>query len=135
MVETLRLEGEEIHRINNRETLRIRERLVPVLRLAHLFGLPPGDAEDRHYVVIVGRGEKRVGIVVDRLRGQQEVVIKPLDPAVTGQAPVVAGATIMGDGRVVLILDVAALFEGKRQAMLRGRGEPGARALAEGQSG
>jgi two-component system chemotaxis sensor kinase CheA len=135
VVETLRLEGEEVHRINNRETLRIRERLVPVLRLAQLFGLPPGEAEDRHYVVIVGRGEKRVGIVVDRLRGQQEVVIKPLDPTLTGRAPVVAGATIMGDGRVVLILDVAALFEGKRQATLRGRGEPGGLALAEGQSG
>jgi len=80
----------------------------------------------------VGRGEKRVGIVVDRLRGQQEVVIKALDPAVTGEAPVVAGATIMGDGRVVLILDVAALFEGGRQSLLRGRGEAGAAALAEG---
>ena len=83
--------------------------------------------------MIIGRGEKRVGIVVDGLKGQQEVVIKALDPAVTGDPPVVAGATIMGDGRVVLILDVAALFEGKRQALLRGRGEPGSAALAEGQ--
>ena len=89
----------------------------------------------REYVVIIGRGEKRVGVIVNRLRGQQEVVIKALDPAVSGQAVGMAGATIMGDGRVVLILDVAALFEGKRQAMLRGRGEPGALPLAEGQSG
>jgi len=132
VVETLKLDAGEIHRINNRETLRIRERIVPVLRLATLFGLEPGDPEDRRYVVIVGRGDKRVGIVVDRLKGQQEVVIKALDPAVTGEAPVVAGATIMGDGRVVLILDVAALFEGKRQALLRGRGEAGPKALAEG---
>jgi two-component system chemotaxis sensor kinase CheA len=131
VVETLRLEAGEVHRINNRETLRLRERIIPVLRLAALFGLDSGPAEDRRYVVIVGRGDKRVGIVVDRLRGQQEVVIKALDPAVTGEAPVVAGATIMGDGRVVLILDVAALFEGKRQA-LRGRGEAGPPALAEG---
>ena len=92
VVETLRLEPGEVHRINHRETLRLRERIVPVLRLASLFGL---------------------------------------DPAVTGEPPVVAGATIMGDGRVVLILDVAALFEGKRQA-LRGRGEHGPGALAEG---
>jgi len=51
---------------------------------------------------------------------------------VTGDVPVVAGATIMGDGRVVLILDVAALFEGRRQAQPGGRGEPGAMAVAEG---
>ena len=131
VVETLRLEPGEVHRINHRETLRLRERMVPVLRLSALFALDPGPPEERRYLVIVGRGDKRVGIVVDRLKGQQEVVIKALDPAVTGDPPVVAGATIMGDGRVVLILDVAALFEGKRQT-LRGRGEPGSESLAEG---
>ena len=134
VVETVRLDAGELHRINNRETLRIRERLIPVLRLAALFDLQAAEREDaRRYVVIIGRGDKRVGIVVDGLKGQQEVVIKALDPAVTGEPPIVAGATIMGDGRVVLILDVAALFEGKRQTLLRGRGEPGAVALAEGQ--
>jgi two-component system chemotaxis sensor kinase CheA len=132
VVETLRLEAAELHRINNRETLRIRERIIPVLRLAALFGFEPGEPGERRYVVIVGRGEKRVGIVVDGLKGQQEVVIKGLDPAVTGEVPVVAGATIMGDGRVVLILDVAALFEGRRQALPGGRGEPGTMAVAEG---
>ena len=76
---------------------------------------------DSHYAVIVGRGEKRVGLVVDRLRGQQEVVIKALDQAVTKAAFGLAGATIMGDGRVVLILDVAALFEGKTYSVTSGR--------------
>jgi chemotaxis protein histidine kinase CheA len=58
--------------------------------------------------------------VVDRLRGQQEVVIKPVDTAIAGAAAAVAlaGATIMGDGRVVLILDVAAFFEGRRHALV-----------------
>ena len=70
--------------------------------------------------------------VVDGLKGQQEVVVKGLDPAVTGEAPVVAGATIMGDGRVVLILDVAALFEGKRRARLGSEPEPVP--LAEGRT-
>jgi two-component system chemotaxis sensor kinase CheA len=64
--------------------------------------------------VVIGRGDKRVGVIVNRLRGQQEVVIKALDPAVSGEAVGMAGATIMGDGRVVLILDVASLFDGKR---------------------
>ena len=59
---------------------------------------------------------------MDRLRGQQEVVIKALDPAVSEAAVGIAGATIMGDGRVVLILDVAALFEGRARAQPGGGG-------------
>jgi len=114
VVESLKFRAGDIHRINGRDTLRIRERIVPLLRLAELFRLPPAPATAHSYAVILGRGEKRLGLVVDRLRGQQEVVIKALDPAVSGAAFAVAGATIMGDGRVVLILDVAALFEGKR---------------------
>jgi two-component system chemotaxis sensor kinase CheA len=119
VVESIKLQPEEIHRINGRDTLRIRDRIVPLARLAAVFGLAE-TSNDRQYVVILGRGEKRVGLVVDRLKGQQEVVIKALDAAVSGQAFAVAGATIMGDGRVVLILDVAAFFEGKRQALAHG---------------
>ena len=64
--------------------------------------------------MIVGRGEKRLGITVDRLLGQQDVVIKALDPVVAEAGVSVAGATILGDGRVVLILDTASLFESRR---------------------
>ncbi len=123
VIESLKFKPEEVHRINGRDTLRLRDRIVPLVRLRALFGLP--GEENGRYVVILGRGDKRIGLVVDRLHGQQEVVIKALDPAVSGGHVPVAGATIMGDGRVVLILDVAALFEGKRQAMF-GRSEPAA---------
>jgi two-component system chemotaxis sensor kinase CheA len=121
VVESLKFREGEIHRINGRDTLRIRERIVPLLRLTDLFGLPQAAPARHAYAVILGRGDKRIGLVVDRLRGQQEVVIKALDPCVSGAAFAVAGATIMGDGRVVLILDVAALFEGNKQALLPGR--------------
>lgn len=121
IVESIKYHPEQVHRINGRETLRIRERIVPLARLGDLFALPGAGRGD--YVVILGRGDKRLGLVVDRLKGQQEVVIKGLDPAVLGEGSAVAGATIMGDGRVVLILDVAALFEGKRHALLLGRAE------------
>jgi two-component system chemotaxis sensor kinase CheA len=117
VVESLRFDTKDVHTINGRDTLRIRDRIVPLIRLAQFFGLPSeAITEGRHYAVILGRGEKRLGVVVDRLRGQQEVVIKALDTAVAGAeaASTLAGATIMGDGRVVLILDVAALFEGRR---------------------
>jgi two-component system chemotaxis sensor kinase CheA len=127
VVESLKLRPEEIHHISGRETLRIRERIVPIVRLADLFGLAGGqEGAGRRYVVILGRGDKRVGLVVDNLKGQQEVVIKALDPTVAEAGVGLAGATIMGDGRVVLILDVTALFEGRRLALAHGRGEPAA---------
>ncbi|HEY8147798.1 MAG TPA: chemotaxis protein CheA [Vicinamibacteria bacterium] len=121
VVESLKLRPQEIHTISGRETLRIRDRIVPLVRLARLFGLPEEEGpEAREYAVVIGRGDKRVGVIVNRLRGQQEVVIKALDPAVSGEAVGMAGATIMGDGRVVLILDVASLFDGKRLPSLHG---------------
>lgn len=129
VVESLKFRPADVHTINGRDTLRIRDRLVPLVRLESFFGLPPAPAAAAYYAVILGRGDKRVGLVVNRLRGQQEVVIKALDPAVSGPAFALAGATIMGDGRVVLILDVAAFFEGRRQALAHGRSRP---ALAGG---
>jgi two-component system, chemotaxis family, sensor kinase CheA len=122
VVESLKLRAEEVQTIGGRETLRIRDRIVPLLRLSRVFGLPDEEGPNvREYAVVIGRGDKRVGVVVNRLRGQQEVVIKALDPAVSGEAVGMAGATIMGDGRVVLILDVASLFDGKRLTSLHGR--------------
>ncbi|HET7745966.1 MAG TPA: chemotaxis protein CheA [Vicinamibacteria bacterium] len=117
VVESIRFSPEDVHFINGRPTLRIRDRIVPLTRLSEVFGVPGPPAGRHEYAVIIGRGDKRVGLVVDRLRGQQEVVIKALDPAV--QAAVgMAGATIMGDGRVVLILDVGSLLDVKRHHIL-----------------
>jgi len=119
VVESLRYPRSEVTRIGGRDTLRVRDRIVPLLHLGELFGgaALPGDEA---YAVIVGRGDKRLGLTVDRLRGQQDVVIKALDPAVSEATVGIAGATILGDGRVMLILDVAALFEG-RHGRERGR--------------
>jgi two-component system chemotaxis sensor kinase CheA len=123
VVESLRFPKREVTRIGGRDTLRVRDRLVPLVHLAELFGVSEADGDDS-YAVIVGRGEKRLGLTVGRLRGQQDVVIKALDPVIAEAVIGIAGATILGDGRVVLILDVASLFEGRRA---RSRG----RALAE----
>jgi two-component system chemotaxis sensor kinase CheA len=121
VVESIKYNPNDVHHVNGRPTLVIRDRIIPLLRVADLLDLG-GEAEMKGYAVIVGRGDKRVGLLVDRLRGQQEVVIKALDAAVAGATmPAVAGATIMGDGRVVLILDVAAFFEGRRHTLIHGR--------------
>jgi two-component system chemotaxis sensor kinase CheA len=133
VIESLKLTGRDIRSINGRETLRLRDRIIPLIRLADFFELPGAPAAGRQYAVIVGRGDKRVGLVVDRLRGQQEVVIKPVDTAIAGATAAVAlaGATIMGDGRVVLILDVAAFFEGRRHSLVVARNEAAAPLLPE----
>ena len=123
VVESLRYPKSEVTRIGGRDTLRVRDRIVPLVHLAELFGVSEAGGDDS-YAVIVGRGEKRLGLTVGRLRGQQDVVIKALDPVIAEAVVGIAGATILGDGRVVLILDVASLFEGRRA---RSRG----RALAE----
>jgi two-component system, chemotaxis family, sensor kinase CheA len=123
VVESIKFDASEAHVISGRETLRIRDRLIPLVSLAEIFGLPETTAAHQRYAVILGRGERRLGLVVDRLKGQQEVVIKALDASVSGAAYGVAGATIMGDGRVVLILDVTGLFDA------RGRGGRGAARL------
>jgi two-component system chemotaxis sensor kinase CheA len=121
VVESLKFGPRDVQRIGGREALRIREQVVPLMRLTALFGLPEEDAPGGRYAVILGRGEKRIGLVVDALDGQQEVVIKALDGGIAGMSGTVAGATIMGDGRVVLILDVAALFDTKRAARAASR--------------
>jgi two-component system, chemotaxis family, sensor kinase CheA len=121
VVEVVKFAPHEIRTINGREALRIRDRIIPLVHLTTLFGLEPVPGADPRYGVVIGRGDKRVAMVVDRLRGQQEVVIKGLDASISGPATGLAGATIMGDGRVVLILDVATLFETRRHSVLQGR--------------
>ena len=121
VVESLRFRRDEVVRMNGRDTLRIRDRIVPLLHLGTAFDLPRAEAAaDEPYAVILGRGEKRIGLAVDRLKGQQEIVIKALDGSVSGEAFGIAGATIMGDGSVVLILDTLSLFE-ERRTSLSGR--------------
>ena len=126
VVESLKFHGNEVHEIGGRDALRIRDRIVPLYSLAEVFGEPGRGTDDRRYVVILGRGEKRIGLAVERLKGQQEVVIKALDPVLGSAGVALAGATIMGDGRVVLILDVAALFDGKRRGQALTHVEAGA---------
>jgi len=118
VVESIRFNPAEIQSIKGRETLRLRDRIVPLIHLADVFGRPRSASGKRLFAVIVGRGEKQLGLVVDGLVGQQEVVIKALDPVATTAHSAVAGATIMGDGSVVLIVDIAALFEGNRRVAL-----------------
>jgi len=81
------------------------------MRLHEVFKVPLKDVpkEEEINIVVVRKGEKKVGLIVDTLIGQQEIVIKPLEKLL-GNIPVIAGATILGNGQVSLIIDVAGLF-------------------------
>lgn len=108
VVESMKLPAADIHRVDGREVVQLRGSVLPVKRLYRALGLP--EREQRfHYMVVLGRAEKRMGLIVDRLRGQQEVVIKALDEYL-GDTFGISGATILGDGSVVLIIDTAKIM-------------------------
>ncbi|MGI9951234.1 chemotaxis protein CheA [Moorellaceae bacterium AZ2] len=112
VVEIIEVEPSQVKRVQHQEVTVVRGQVLPLVHLARALGLK-GDrrtAEDKAAVVIVGLAEKRVGFIVDSLIGEQEIVIKSLGNYI-GKIPGIAGATIMGDGRVALILDIHSLIE------------------------
>lgn len=111
--EITRLYGEELKTVSGREVLRLRDKVLPLIRLDEALGLcaPEERAEGRLFVFVLDLGDGRdVGLAVERLYGEQELVLKTVDDALT-QSAVVAGASILGDGQVVLILDPYATIE------------------------
>lgn len=108
--EIIRLNPDEVQTIQNQEVGIVRNRVLPLVRLHKRLntGEPDQLNKKRLLVVIVGLAEKRVGIVIDQTLGNQEIVIKPLGKYM-GSPKYIAGATIMGDGKVALILDVGSI--------------------------
>ncbi|MGP1593730.1 MAG: chemotaxis protein CheW [Treponema sp.] len=112
VIESHRVRSEEINRIDSYEVFNVRNEVISLLRLNRLFGVPSaeGGEEGYHYIVIVGTAEKKVGLMVDSLIGEEDVVIKPLKDQFTN-SPGIAGASILGDGSVSLIIDVGQLLD------------------------
>lgn len=109
VIETVRIKETEIHSFEGREVLKLRDSVLSLIRLDEIYELQESLDEDI-YVVVVGLAEKRLGFVVNKLVGQEEIVIKSLGDYLSGNEGI-AGATIMGDGRVRLIIDVAGVME------------------------
>ena len=119
VIESHRVRSEEINRIDSYEVFNVRNEVISLLRLNRLFGVPSVEKGDdgHHYIVIVGTAEKKVGLMVDSLIGEEDVVIKPLKDQFTN-SPGIAGASILGDGSVSLIIDVGQLLDlGLKQEM------------------
>lgn len=108
VTETRKLNPADLRFVQGQECLVLREQVVPVVPLYSLLGMSPPEKRPQN-LVIASSGSTKVGLLVDRLLGEQEVVIKPLGPFFAKNREL-AGATIMGDGRVVPILDVNGLL-------------------------
>lgn len=106
VLEVVRVQASEISTISGKEVIRLRDTVLPLAHIDVIFGRAHnGKRPEWMYIVVVGLGEQRLGIVVDSLLGQREVVIKSLGEYL-GTIPGIAGSTILGDGRVIMIIDV-----------------------------
>jgi len=109
VLESIKVQSSDIHEVGGGEVIKLRERILPVYRLDRYFGRQSVSGRDHEYIVVVGSGEKRGGLVVDRLVGQQEVVIKALDDYL-GELPGISGGTVLGDGSISMILDIGSIL-------------------------
>ncbi len=123
VVETIKLQPEQIQTIDRREVMRLREEVIPLLKLSRLFNIDNqviDSPESYPYVVSLRQSDTQLGLVVDRLLGKQDVVIKSLGEPLNNVRGL-SGGTILGDGRIGLIVDIPALVhlavEEHRQTM------------------
>ena len=111
VLETVRISQDEIYTVENRSVMRLREEVLSLVHIGDIFEVDRIlDSSEYAYVVVLGLGAQKLGLIVDSLVGQEEIVIKSLGDYLKGIEGV-AGATIRGDGGVTLIVDVVALMQ------------------------
>ncbi len=137
VVESIRIEPKDIQKIGEAEIIKLRNQVLPLIHLHEVLKLDKRKSDfwydvdlinknleehnrnqkrrERYFVVVVGSVEKRFGIVVDQLLNQQEMVIKSMGPIMAG-TPCTAGGAVMGNGRVVLVLDIAEIYSQHRRS-------------------
>ena len=108
VVEITRITEAEVHRVDDHEVFQLRQQVLTLVRLERLESTEKFERSKRVFVVVIGAGSRRFGLAVDKLMGEEELVIKALeDQLVT--SPLVSGASILGDGTIVLILNIPAV--------------------------
>ena len=110
--ETIKMEHAAVYYVNQRPVIRLRDDIIPVINIVDILGSDPKGFIlcEKPYLVVVGLGTNKLGLLIDRFLGQEEIVIKSLG-SYLGSTEGVAGATILGDGRIRLIVDMIGLFE------------------------
>ncbi len=110
VIESIRMKPADVKLIDTYEVFNLRDDVLSLLRLNRLFHIPVDENRSNYFIVVIGTQERKVGLLVDSLIGEEDLVIKPLKDQYTA-SPGIAGATILGDGMVSLILDVGRLLE------------------------
>jgi two-component system chemotaxis sensor kinase CheA len=110
ITETLRLDSADIQQLDQKPVTVLRNSVLPLASLAEIFGSPPARQTRQVYAVVVQTGKQRLGLMVDALLGEEEVIVKPLG-ALVGELAGISSAAILGDGQVALIVDVFGLFK------------------------
>jgi two-component system chemotaxis sensor kinase CheA len=133
VLEITRAFAGDIHVVEGREVLRIREEAIPLIRIGDLLGqharephlmvdTTPAKTRGKCFVVVVSVAERKFGLVVEKLVGEEELVIKALEDNLVA-TDLVGGASVLGDGRVVLILNLAAVVDRLRRKQISGRAQ------------
>jgi two-component system, chemotaxis family, sensor kinase CheA len=110
VAEIARAHESDIHQVDNCEVLQLRNRVLPVARLGRQPEQRPDRRPEKVFVLVIAMGERKLGLLVNALEGEEELVIKALDDQ-TAETDLVSGASILGDGHVVLILNLSAIVE------------------------
>jgi two-component system chemotaxis sensor kinase CheA len=110
VVEITRAHYDQVHKIDNCEVLRLRDEVITLTRLSRMMPEAREASISKFFVVVVGLGERKFGLIVDKLVGEDELVIKGMDDQLVA-TDLVSGASILGDGTIVLILNIPALVD------------------------
>jgi two-component system chemotaxis sensor kinase CheA len=108
VAEIARARESDLHQVHSHEVLQLRDRVLPLIRLGRAPGLQAGAR--KIFVLVISMGERKLGLIVDSLEGEEELVIKALDDQ-TVATDLISGASILGDGRVVLIVNLPAIVD------------------------
>jgi two-component system chemotaxis sensor kinase CheA len=111
ITETLRLQPDDIKNVYRKPVTRLRGKVLSLIRLSEIFKSPESTEQQKYlFAVVVQSGKQRIGLIVDKLLGEEDVVVKPLG-AFIGDISGISSAAILGDGQVALIVDVFGLFK------------------------
>jgi two-component system chemotaxis sensor kinase CheA len=110
VAEIARARESEVHRVHNNEVLQLRDRVLPLVRLGRAPGVASEAAAKKIFVLVISMSERKLGLIVDSLEGEEELVIKAIDDQ-TVATDLISGASILGDGRVVLIVNLPAIVD------------------------
>jgi two-component system chemotaxis sensor kinase CheA len=110
VAEIARAQESDLHLVDGYEVLQLRNQVLPLVRLGRAPAQRSGAAAGKIFILVIASGERKLGLIVEALEGEEELVIKALDDQ-TVATDLVSGASILGDGRVVLIVNLTAILE------------------------